>query len=299
MLKLASRLSRCVLLRNQHAFVQGYSSFNTTASWCDNSSDQDSNEVQDLIFKVDEIETEAKPVLACVSDLMKTSKVEYLESNLPIQLRMGVDFETNKDKIKKRFNKFQIRHVIDMDNGGRNARIIVVCDPSETAAALEFGALLAGSSKMMLDFVYEKPEVDYCFCLENQFEVFRRNDTFKTTLQKMAVDIPVVLNEKKGKFNEYVINDLDVIQKFNKPLLCGSKEDFGVVVGDMSMSEEKLIENIQIVTDKLSKLFGFAMTKQGKSADKDRLFLKNARLQVAGLEDFNIECADNKPELIF
>ncbi len=43
---------------------------------------------------------------------------------------------------------------------------------------------------MMLDFVYEKPEVDYCFCLENQFEVFRRNDTFKTTLQKMAVEIP-------------------------------------------------------------------------------------------------------------
>ena len=168
MLKLASRLSRCVLLRNQHAFVQGYSSFNTTASWCDNSSDEDSNEVQDLIFKVipdyinilckffqvDEIETEAKPVLACVNDLMKTSKVEYLESNLPIQLRMGVDFETNKDKIKKRFNKFQIRHVIDMDNGGRNARIIVVCDPSETAAALEFGALLAGSSSELTHFPF-------------------------------------------------------------------------------------------------------------------------------------------------
>jgi hypothetical protein len=42
----------------------------------------------------------------------------------------------------------------------------------------------------MLDFVYEKPDVDYCFCLENQFEVFRRNDTFKTTLQKMEVEIP-------------------------------------------------------------------------------------------------------------
>ncbi len=108
----------------------------------------------------------------------------------------------------------------------------------------------------------------------------------------------VVLNEKKGKFNEYVINDLDVIQvaqkrtllytqralisiyysrffqKFNKPLLCGSKDDFGVVVGDLSMGEEKLIENIQVVTDKLSNLFGFAMTKQGKSADKDKLFLK-------------------------
>ena len=63
-------------------------------------------------------------------------------------------------------------------------------------------------------------------------------------------------------------------QKFNKPLLCGSKDDFGVVVGDLSMGEEKLIENIQVVTDKLSNLFGFAMTKQGKSADKDKLFLK-------------------------
>ena len=40
------------------------------------------------------------------------------------------------------------------------------------------------------------------------------------------------------------------------------------------MGEEQLIENIQIVTDKLSNLFGFAMTKQGKSADKDKLFLK-------------------------
>jgi len=298
MLKLASRLSRCVFLRNQHIFVQGYSSNNAAASWCDNSNDLESNEVQDLIFKVEQIETPAKPVLSAVADLIKTSKVEFLETNHPIQLRMGIEFETNKDKIKKRFNKFQIRHVIDMDNGGRNAKIIVVCDPSETAAALEFGALLAGSSKMMLDFVYEKPEVDYCFCLENQFEVFRRNDTFKTTLQKMAVEIPIVLNEKKGKFNEYVINDLDVIQKFNKPLLCGSKDDFGVVVGDLSMGEEKLIENIQIVTDKLSNLFGFAMTKQGKSADKDKLFLKNARLQVPGLEDFNIECADSKPELI-
>jgi len=40
------------------------------------------------------------------------------------------------------------------------------------------------------------------------------------------------------------------------------------------MGEEQLIENIQIVTDKLSNLFGFAMTKQGKSADKDKLFLQ-------------------------
>merc|ERR1712037_441787 len=220
MLKLASRLSRFVVLRNQHIFVQGYSSANAAASWCDNSNDLESNEVQDLIFKVDQIETPAKPVLSAVADLLKTSKVEFLETNHPIQLRMGIEFETNKDKIKKRFNKFQIRHVIDMDNGGRNAKIIVVCDPSETAAALEFGALLAGSS------------------------IFRRNDTFKTTLQKMEVEIPVVLNEKKGKFNEYVINDLDVIQKFNKPLLCGSKDDFGVVVGDLSMGEEKLIENV-------------------------------------------------------
>ena len=159
MLKLASRLSRFVVLRNQHIFVQGYSSANAAASWCDNSNDLESNEVQDLIFKVwrvqksirifskvDQIETPAKPVLSAVADLFKTSKVEFLETNHPIQLRMGIEFETNKDKIKKRFNKFQIRHVIDMDNGGRNAKIIVVCDPSETAAALEFGALLAGSS---------------------------------------------------------------------------------------------------------------------------------------------------------
>ena len=47
------------------------------------------------------------------------------------------------------------------------------------------------------------------------------------------------------------------------------------------MSEERLIENIQIVTDKLSNLFGFAMTKQGKSADKDRLFLKVSFMSCA------------------
>jgi hypothetical protein len=52
MLKLASRLSRCVFLRNQHIFVQGYSSNSAAASWCDNSNDLESNEVQDLIFKV-------------------------------------------------------------------------------------------------------------------------------------------------------------------------------------------------------------------------------------------------------
>ena len=52
MLKWVSRLNRCVFLRNQHIFVQGYSSNNAAASWCDNSNDLESSEVQDLIFKV-------------------------------------------------------------------------------------------------------------------------------------------------------------------------------------------------------------------------------------------------------
>ena len=42
----------------------------------------------------------------------------------------------------------------------------------------------------MLDFIYDRPNVDFCFVTENQFDIFKRNDTFQSALVQMDVELP-------------------------------------------------------------------------------------------------------------
>lgn len=59
----------------------------------------------------------------------------------------------------------------------------------------------------MLDFIYDRPKVDFIFCMENQFDVFKRNDTFQAALNQMKVELP-------GKYAlQYVLNQTVCILK--------------------------------------------------------------------------------------
>ena len=43
---------------------------------------------------------------------------------------------------------------------------------------------------MMLDFIYDKPEVDFVFCMENQLDLFKGNQLFSNTAKKMGAALP-------------------------------------------------------------------------------------------------------------
>ena len=43
---------------------------------------------------------------------------------------------------------------------------------------------------MMLDYIYDRPETDYLFCMQSQFDLFSKNDTFIAAVTKTGAELP-------------------------------------------------------------------------------------------------------------
>lgn len=293
--RLSRRCTSVYQTERKSKFIQGYSSIDNNPPWCRKASTVTDEKIS-TIFKVDEISIPPLELENAVEKVFETGELDYLPKKSKIVFKSSFKLETEKGKLQKRFDKLLIQNGVDIENGGFNARICVVCDPNDVSKAFENGATIAGSSKMMLDFIYDRPKVDYVFVTENQFEVFRRNDTFQSALKQMNVNLPAVKNEKRGIYNEFVIKEIDSIKKYVKPLLSGDKSDIRIILGELSMNPDQIVDNMRKVEEEIQNLFKWATNKTGKAADKDKLYFKDARLEIKGMEPFYIQSSNEKLE---
>merc|ERR1712130_60096 len=285
------RAARAVSNVRTVAFIKGVST-KPSAPWCKMSSAAAGAEKKSTIYRVEDILSPPSEAAKAIEKVKEVAALEFLPKNSAITFETTIELDTEKGKITKKFNATQIATGIEFPNGGRNARIVVICDPGEVAKAFENGAQIAGSSQMMLDFIYEKPEVDFVFCMENQLDLFKGNQLFSNTAKKMGAALPVVKNEKKMIYNEFVIKDLEEIADYAKPLLKGNADHCQILLGDLTMDSDTLISNLEKVEEEINKIFKFVKSRKGKAAENDKIFFKEPRLSVAGMEPYFIE-ADN------
>lgn len=247
-------------------FVQGYSQMDIKSPWCLSSFDK--VEKKAVIYKVDSILAPPAGFEKAIRDAIHTAKLDALPSTSKVRFTTGFDLTSAKGKLQKKFGKYKINDPVEIDNGGYPARIVVICDPADVPKAFESGAVLAGTSKMMMDFIYDRPQTDFVFCMENQFDIFKLNDTFQAAVNKMQIELPVCKNEKKGLYNQYVIQDIEKLELFARPLLSGDSSKTSIILGDLSMEPDQIIKNLEIVENKIIQNFKWATGKAGKASQK-------------------------------
>ena len=147
----------------QNKFIQGYSSLNTTGTWCRLGTNE-SVENKATIFRVDDIVRQPTDIKSSVFDIMESkiflilfqkvlhsicfiaALLDALPSQSVIKFHTEFNLVSAKGKLQSKFRKFKFRNGIDIANGGYRARICVICDPVDVPKAFENGAMIAGSS---------------------------------------------------------------------------------------------------------------------------------------------------------
>ena len=137
---------------------------------------------------------------------------------------------------------------------------------------------------MMLDFIYDRPETDFCFCMEGQFDLFSNNDTFLTAVKKMGVELPVCKNPKKNVYNEFVIKEPEEMKKYAKPLLSGDMDRTSIILGDLSMPQDVVLSNLEKVEGELVNYLRWAKSKErlktAKIRNRVKKFLRLKKLKA-------------------
>ena len=131
----------------------------------------------------------------------------------------------------------------------------------------------------MLDFIYDRPETDFCFCMESQFDLFSNNDTFLTAVKKMGVELPVCKNPKKNVYNEFVIKEPEEMKKYAKPLLSGDMDRTSIILGDLSMPQDVVLSNLEKVEGELVNYLRWAKSKERLKTAKIRIGFKMFRVR--------------------